>query len=78
MGLPVESLGIIIVTYLNGYVKVCSATLQRRNLQLQQSLSVLWPIIPKENSKHLRLDVKLLQETIYIICSNHITKLLQK
>ena len=48
-------------------------TLQRRNLQQQQGLSVLWPVIPKENSKHLRLDVELLQETIYIIYSNHIT-----
>ena len=39
-------------------------TLHLRNVQLQQSLSVLLPIIPKYYPEHLSLDVKLLQNAL--------------
>ena len=48
-------------------------TLERRDIQLQQSLSVLPPIIPKANPKYLRFDIELIQKRFYFIYSYHRT-----
>ena len=48
-------------------------TLQRRNVQLQQSLSVLRTVISEANTKHLSLNIKLLQKHSYFLNPHHIT-----